>query len=147
MLFLTPNVEADLRQLGEAAYPYEGCGLLVGHRDGSNQTVMAIRPMANVWPQVEERRVRFRLDEREWLQAELEAAAQGYDIVGIFHSHPDHPPIASVRDLAWAAWPGYAYLITEVRRGQAVGSRAWQLRPDRAGFVEEEIVIHRPAGR
>ncbi len=146
MVYVTAAVEAAIRRQGEAAYPYEGCGLLLGHSDGRHHQVVAIHPMTNVWPQVDERRVRFKLDEQEWLQAELEATRQGHDIVGIFHSHPDHPAVASPRDLAWASWPGYAYLITEVREGRAVGSRAWQLRADRTDFIEEPLLIQPPAG-
>jgi proteasome lid subunit RPN8/RPN11 len=59
--------------------------------------------------------------------------------VGIFHSHPDHPPVASARDLAWASWPGYSYLITQVVGGRPTDSRSWQLAPDRSGFIEEDI--------
>jgi hypothetical protein len=47
--------------------------------------------------------------------------------------------VASARDLAWAAWPGYSYLISEIRAGQPALSRSWQLKSDRSGFVEEEI--------
>jgi proteasome lid subunit RPN8/RPN11 len=48
----------------------------------------------------------------------MAALRRGLDIIGIYHSHPIHPPVASPRDLAWATWPGYSYLITEVRDGQ-----------------------------
>jgi proteasome lid subunit RPN8/RPN11 len=75
------------------------------------------------------------------VQAELEAMRRGLDVIGVFHSHPDSPPVASPRDLAWAAFAGYSYLITEIRQGAAVNGRSWQLLPDRSGFVEEEIEI------
>jgi proteasome lid subunit RPN8/RPN11 len=86
-----------------------------------------------------EKRERFLITSQDMLQAELAAAAQGFDIVGIFHSHPDHPPIASPRDVAWAAWTGHSYLITEIRQGQSKQSRSWQLLPDRSGFEEEKV--------
>jgi proteasome lid subunit RPN8/RPN11 len=70
---------------------------------------------------------------------EMEATMQDLDIIGVFHSHPDHPPVASPRDLAWAAWPGYSYLITEIRTGQPASSRSWQMLGDRSGFAEEQL--------
>jgi proteasome lid subunit RPN8/RPN11 len=63
----------------------------------------------------------------------------GLDVIGIFHSHPDDVPVASPRDLAWASWPGYSYLITQVLKGEPTFSRSWQLQADRSGFFEEEI--------
>jgi proteasome lid subunit RPN8/RPN11 len=62
-------------------------------------------------------------------------------VIGVFHSHPDSPPVASPRDLAWAAFAGYSYLITEIRQGEPHNGRSWQLLPDRSGFVEEKVEI------
>ncbi len=139
MLILTQEVDAQIRAHGAAAYPYEGCGLLLGVAENGRNRVIAIRPLPNVWPNEEEKRVRFRIAPEDWRDAELDALAAGLDVVGIFHSHPDHPPVASPRDLAWAAWPGYSYLITEVRAGRPLGSRSWQLVEDRSGFIEEIV--------
>jgi proteasome lid subunit RPN8/RPN11 len=139
MLILNQNIEAEIAIHAVEAYPYEGCGLLIGTVQNGNNIVRAIFPVPNVWEVEEERRVRFRIDEVDLVNAELGADEQGLDVIGIFHSHPDHPPVASIRDLAWATWNGYSYLITEVRDGTAVESRSWQLRLDRSGFDEEEI--------
>lgn len=141
MLVLTREVDAQIRAHGAAAYPEEGCGLLLGVMANGRNLVTAIRPLPNVWPDAGERRTRFRIDPQDWRAAELDALANGLDVVGIFHSHPDHPPLASPRDLAWASWPGYSYLITEVRQGQPGNGRSWQLATDRSGFVEEEVGI------
>ncbi|MCA9968161.1 MAG: M67 family metallopeptidase, partial [Anaerolineales bacterium] len=97
--------------------------------------------LPNVWPIEAEKPIRFRIAEQDWLAAEMEAMLADLDIIGIFHSHPDNPPIASPRDLAWASWPGYSYIITEVAAGEPTHSRSWQLQPDRSGFVEEMIEI------
>lgn len=142
MLKLSEEAHAQIAAYGAATYPYEGCGLLLGIAAEGVNVVTAVQPLPNVWPDVEERRVRFRIDPNAWRDAELEAALQGLDVVGVFHSHPDHPPVASPRDLAWAAWPGYSYLITAVRQGQPQESRSWQLQPDRSGFVEETIQLY-----
>jgi proteasome lid subunit RPN8/RPN11 len=139
MLILSQKLKEQITSLAEDAYPYEGCGLLVGVAENEDNIVHAAITVPNVWAVKEERRVRFRIDEMDLVNAELEAAEKGLDIIGIFHSHPDHPPIASQRDLAWATWPGYSYLITEVREGRSGQHRSWQLLPDRSGFNEEEI--------
>lgn len=141
MLKLTTDLHEEIRAHGAASYPHEGCGLLLGEaRDGEN-IVRAVRPLPNVWPVESEKPERFRIDPADWLAVELEAAAEGLDVVGIFHSHPDHPPVASPRDVAWAAFVGYSYLITQVVGGVPGQSRSWQLTTDRTGFVEEEVEI------
>ncbi|MDT8306681.1 MAG: M67 family metallopeptidase [Anaerolineae bacterium] len=141
MLELTPGLEREIQALGAAAYPYEGCGLLLGLQNGERNVVEALFPVENRWEVEEEKRERFMITPEAMFQAEMAAMRQGLDIVGIFHSHPDHPPVASPRDLAWATWPGYSYLITEVRGGQAGASRSWQLAEDRSGFLEEPLQV------
>jgi proteasome lid subunit RPN8/RPN11 len=140
-LKLTPKVQEEIDIQGAAAYPYEGCGLLLGQVHDGHNLVTAVFTVENRWPAEEERRERFHIAADDMLQAELAAMRQGLEVVGIFHSHPDCAPVASARDLAWAAWPGYSYLITEVRHGRPVGSRSWQLLADRSGFHEEEITL------
>jgi proteasome lid subunit RPN8/RPN11 len=118
--------------------------LLLGEQvNGDNDVIVnvvsSLFPVSNSWEVEEEKPERFRISSEDMLQAELAAASQGLDIVGIFHSHPNHPPVASPRDVAWAAWPGHSYLITEIRQGQPKQSRSWQLLENRSGFVEEEV--------
>jgi len=126
---------------GAASYPHEGCGLLLGMAEDGRNTVVAARPLPNVWPVESEKPERFRIAEDDWRDVELDAMSEGLDVIGIFHSHPDHPPVASPRDLAWASWPGYSYLITQVVDGRPTHSRSWQLAADRSGFIEEDVVI------
>ncbi len=140
MLKLPQDIHDAIKKHGEASYPYEGCGLLLGTAVDNHNEVTDIRPLPNVWPVEEEKPVRFRIDPEAWRDVELEAMLADLDVIGIFHSHPDHPPVASPRDLAWASWPGYSYLITKVAEGTAVYSQSWQLAPDRTHFIEEEIV-------
>lgn len=66
--------------------------------------------------------------------------ALGLDIVGVFHSHPDHPNRPSQFDRDWAL-PWYSYIITSVSAGKAVESRSWRLADDRTNFTEEDIEI------
>lgn len=141
MLTISKEIQQQIQAHGVASYPYEGCGLLLGTAVNGHNIVSVIRPTRNVWPDEEEKRIRFRIDEKEWAQAELEAMKEGLDVIGVFHSHPDSPPVASPRDLAWAAFAGYSYLITEIRQRQPHDGRSWQLLADRTGFVEEEIKV------
>ncbi len=139
MLVITKNLIDQIQEHGAASYPYEGCGLLLGTVENGVNVVTAVRPLPNVWPDEETKRTRFRIAEDDWRDVEMEALDDDRGVIGVFHSHPDHPPAASPRDLAWAAWPGYSYLIAEIRDGRPAASRSWQLRTDRSGFVEENI--------
>ncbi len=141
MLKLTNEVHQQIMTHGAATYPFEGCGVLVGVVVDGVNVATAVYPLPNVWPVEAEKPIRFRIAAQDWLAAEMEAMMADLDIIGIFHSHPDNPPIASPRDLAWASWPGYSYIITEVVAGEPTHSRSWQLQPDRLGFVEEDLEI------
>lgn len=141
MLILTNELHEAIKAHGAASYPYEGCGLLLGEASEGRNIVTDIRPLPNVWPVEEEKPERFRIAEEDWRDVELEAMDAGLDVIGIFHSHPDHPPVASPRDLSWASWPGYSYLITQVVGGRPATSRSWQLAEDRSGFAEETVTI------
>lgn len=143
MLRIPAEIQEQIEAHGVDSYPYEGCGLLLGQVENGANAVTAIYPAPNRWEVQEERRIRFRIVPEDMMKAEMAAMRQGLEIVGIFHSHPDDQPVASPRDLAWATWPGYSYLITEVRDGQPGQSRSWQLCPDRSGFVEEDIELER----
>ena len=147
MLRLDRSILDAIDAHGVKSYPYEGCGLLLGAVENGANVVSSLFPVANSWGVEEEKRERFHINPEDMLAAELAAAAEGLDVIGIFHSHPDHPPIASARDLAWASWPGYSYLITEVRSREPGRSRSWQLRADRSGFDEEPVEVEGAGGK
>ncbi|MCP5099003.1 MAG: M67 family metallopeptidase [Chloroflexi bacterium] len=140
MLKLTKQIHDDIKTHGAVSYPFEGCGLLLGRVENGDNIVTEIRPMENVWPVEAEKPIRFLIDPKAWQQAELEAMMNDLDVLGVFHSHPDDLPVASPRDLAWASWPGYSYLITQVLKGNPTYSQSWQLKQDRSGFDEETVV-------
>jgi proteasome lid subunit RPN8/RPN11 len=151
MLILSAELHDEIRAHGVRSYPLEGCGLLVGTTAGDVNTVAAVRPVSNVWPVEAEKIERFEIDPQELLAVELEAMQDDLGVIGVFHSHPDHPPIASPRDLAWAGWDVYSYLITEITAAGAGASRSWKVLPERSGFVEEVIetvgsVLETPGG-
>ncbi len=139
MLRLTRDLHEQIKEHGVRSYPYEGCGLLLGQVENGVNVVSAVRPLPNVWPDEDEKRVRFRIAADDWRDVEIAAMLDGLDVIGVFHSHPDHPPVASPRDLTWAAWPGYSYLITKIVAANPDQSCSWQLLPDRSGFKEEII--------
>jgi proteasome lid subunit RPN8/RPN11 len=81
---------------------------------------------------------RYLLTPQDVLRSEQEAANRGLDVIGVFHSHPDHPNEPSEFDRDWAM-PWFSYIITNVNDGKAVGSRSWRLTDDRSAFDEEPI--------
>jgi proteasome lid subunit RPN8/RPN11 len=142
MLHLSKAVYDQIAAHGAASYPHEGCGLLLGTSDDGRNTVVAAVAVANVWPVESEKSERFAIAPDEWARIQLEAE-DGLDVIGVFHSHPNHPPVASPRDLQWSGWKldGYSFLITQVVAGIPTLSRSWRLADDLAGFEEEEIEI------
>jgi proteasome lid subunit RPN8/RPN11 len=128
-----------IHQHGEQAYPEEGAGLLLGELTGGNHQVREILPLANA-REAPARHNRYQLSPQDYLQGEQFADSLGYAVLGVFHSHPDHPNRPSEFDRQWA-WPNFSYLITSVSQGKASGSRSWRLREDRASFNEELIAV------
>ena len=129
---------AAIVQHGEAAYPLEGCGLLLGRAEDSHKVVARVLPVENT-REAEARHNRYLIPPEAVLKAEQQAAQEGLDIVGFFHSHPDHPERPSDFDREHA-WPWYSYLITSVHKGRAVTTAAWTLSEDRGVFSAEELI-------
>lgn len=125
-----------IRAHGEEAYPEEGAGFLLGS-DGPNRKVAGLLPLPNL-REAEARNRRYLLDANDYLKAEMEADRRGLTLVGVFHSHPDHPDQPSEFDREWAQ-PFFSYVITGVEAGQARSSRSWRLAEDRSRFLEETI--------
>jgi proteasome lid subunit RPN8/RPN11 len=126
----------------EAAYPDEGAGFLLGSINGEGFVVEDVLPLENSWSEGSQAN-RFQLAPADSMKAELTAAQRGLDVIGVFHSHPDHPAEPSQWDLAWASWPNFSYLITTVAEGTAARTRAWRLLEDRSAFTEDELEIIR----
>ncbi len=124
---------------GEAAYPEEGAGLLLGKVDDDRKQVAGILSLSNA-REDSARHNRYLLTANDYLHGEQEAARLGLDVLGVFHSHPDHPSRPSEFDREWAM-PWFSYLITSVGAGVAFQSQSWRLAEDRAQFKEEEIRV------
>jgi proteasome lid subunit RPN8/RPN11 len=136
MLEIPFDVLAKIHALGEAAYPEEGAGFLLGS-DGQVRRIVAIRPLSNS-REDGARHNRYMVSPREYLEGELEADSQNLTLLGVFHSHPDHPNLPSEFDRDWAQ-PFFSYVITSIEKGKALASRSWRLLEDRSSFVEEPI--------
>ncbi len=136
---LTEEQHSQIQAHGEKTYPYEGAGLMLGLIEENGRHVHQLIFLENA-KEMAEQHNRYLITAEDILQAEQQAASQGLSILGVFHSHPDHPNLPSDFDREYAI-PWYSYLITSINQGQASGSRCWRLEDDRSGFQEEEIVI------
>ena len=133
------NILKKIQTHGEGAYPEEGAGLMLGRDTGKRRTVEHLLFMENAREDAV-RHNRYLITAADLLQGEKQAERLGLSIIGIFHSHPDHPDQPSEFDRENAI-PWYSYLITSVQNGKAISSRCWRLSDDRAAFEEEEILI------
>ena len=112
---------------------------MLGVVDGERREVREILELVNA-REAEARHNRYLITPQDMLRGEKVADEMNLEIVGIFHSHPDHPNQPSDFDREWAV-PWYSYVITNVAKGKAVQSRSWQLEEDRASFMEEVIEL------
>jgi proteasome lid subunit RPN8/RPN11 len=131
---------AEIKAHGAQAYPLEACGFVFG-RLGEGGEALGLKAFrARNAGEPEKLRRRFRIEPEEFLAAELAAREAGLDLLGIYHSHPDHPAEPSAHDLALAL-PFYRYLIVAVQGGEPKEISAWLLAPDRSRFLAEELAI------
>jgi proteasome lid subunit RPN8/RPN11 len=131
-LRLNGGVADAIRRHGAETYPDECCGALIG-RDGE---VIATYALPNTTEEGPRRRFLVRPD--DYRQAEKEARAAGGDLLGFYHSHPDHPARPSQYDLDHA-WPFFSYIIVSVRAGAPEDMTSWRLREDRSTFDQEDL--------
>ena len=115
-----------LRQHGEETYPHECCGVLLGqmNEDGV-RAVSSIARAANT--RTDSAHNRYNIDPKELIRIQREGRQRGEDIIGFYHSHPDHPAQWSKTDLAEAHWFSCSYVITSVEKGKAVLTNAFEL--------------------
>lgn len=125
-----------LRAHGAEGYPHEICGILVGPRGG--RTVTEAKRARNII--VERARDRYEIDPHDHIRIQREADADGQDIIGYYHSHPDHPAQASRFDTE-RAWAGYVYVIVAVHDGRPVDANAFIADQDGGPFRAEPLEI------
>jgi len=143
MLKLSQPVYDSLRRHGEETYPHECCGVLLGRfeDDGSRSVTRAVRA-GNT--RDDSPHNRYNIDPKELIRIQKEGRERGEDIVGFYHSHPDHPAQWSSTDLAEAHWFGCSYVITSVEKGRAAVTNAFELtgiEEDKKKFIDEQISI------
>jgi proteasome lid subunit RPN8/RPN11 len=123
-----------LRAHGEETYPHECCGILLGtmNIDKDERVVKTVIRAGNT--RLDSLESRYNIDPKELIAAQTQARVAGLDIVGFYHSHPDHPPRWSPTDLAEAHWIGCSYVITSVVQGKAEVTNSFCL----TGTMEED---------
>ena len=139
MLKLTRQIEEAIRKAGADAYPNECCGILLGKDEDDEHVVTLLRPIENA-RESDERYHRFLITAEEMMQAELEVRRLGLDIVGFYHSHPDHPARPSDYDREHAL-PFYSYIILRVAEGRPEQMTSWRLQLSREAFDSEPFEI------
>lgn len=131
-LVLAPGVSETIRRHGVEAYPHECCGALLG-RDGRVAAVLSLPNTTGEGP-----RRRFLVRPGDYAAAEREAGRLGLELLGFYHSHPDHPARPSQYDLDHA-WPFFSYIIVSVLAGAADAMTSWRLQDDRSAFDQEPL--------
>jgi len=120
-----------IRQHGEQTYPHECCGVLLGNADQEGRTVTRTVRCGNT--RADSPHNRYHIAPSELVRIQRQAREEGLEIVGFYHSHPDHPARWSQTDLAEAHWIGCSYVITSVEKGSANITNSFLL----AGDIEE----------
>lgn len=153
MLILTPALLQQICGHAEQTYPEECCGILLGRLGAGEKMLIEVLPTRNAWSETTAlelqalqiapsrhaaataRRDRYWIDPGDLLQAQKLARSRDQQIIGIYHSHPDHEAVPSECDRR-LAWSTYAYLIVSVRAGKAAEALCWQL--NEVGQFESE---------
>lgn len=118
-------------------YPEECAGIMVGMDAGIVKVVVDVWRADNIHE--EERSRRFLIDPRVYMDLEEKAGERDLDIIGIYHSHPDHPAEPSEYDREHAL-PGWSYVIVSAGQDEVKDLRCWVLKADRSGYDEEQVV-------
>ena len=137
MVKIPANILREIYDHTEASYPNECCGLMVGAVVDGARVVKTFRKCRNL--NTERARDRYELDPRDMLRTQREFAGGPLDIVGIYHSHPDHPSRPSQTDTD-RAWPDYSYVIISVEKGTVASANSWELNEAERKFYEEPLV-------
>ena len=130
--WLEPEIATAVRRHGEETYPHECCGALIG-QGGRTTAIVALPNTTEEGP-----RRRFLVRPSDYRLAEQRAGELGGELLGFYHSHPDHPARPSQYDLDHA-WPTFAYVIVAVAAGSATDMTVWYLKDDRTTFEKGDL--------
>jgi proteasome lid subunit RPN8/RPN11 len=142
MLRISRSNYDSLRRHSEETYPYECCGVLLGQADGDARVVTSVARCGNT--RADSPQNRYNIDPAELVRIQREGRERGEDIVGFYHSHPDHPARWSETDLAEAHWFCCSYVITSVEKGKAVVTNSFELvgsEENGKKLVDEEVEL------
>lgn len=134
-LKIKPEALQQMSEHAEATYPNECCGFFFGSESGDARHVLSVMPVKNSNHDNPERR--FNIRSEDYREAEQFADNHKLDLLGVYHSHPDHPAIASEHDRS-VALPWFSYLIFSVMDGKTADVKSWRLTEERI-FNEEEV--------
>ncbi|MEM6265169.1 MAG: M67 family metallopeptidase [Bacteroidota bacterium] len=133
---LSPYALDTMKADAETAFPNECCGFFYG-KDGEVRQVIEAHPVQN--SKEGDQRRRFEISPLDYIRAEKYAMESGLSLLGVYHSHPNHPAIPSEHDLKQAV-PVFSYIILSIQQGNFDHIRSWQLDEDGA-FTEEELQV------
>lgn len=126
MLKINNKDYVAIREHGEEIYPHECCGVLLGRfEDNGTRMVTSTARCSNT--RTDSAHNRYNIDPQELVRIQREGRERGEDVVGFYHSHPDHPAQWSSTDLAEAHWFGCSYVITSVEKGKAAITNSFEL--------------------
>ncbi len=134
-IIITENARKVILKDAEQTYPHECCGFFYG-TDEDTRTVLEAIPVENTKEENRERR--FEISAKDYLKAEQYADEKGLTLLGVYHSHPEHPAIPSEHDLRQAL-PYFSYIIVSVKKAKTVNVLSWKLN-DQGRFAEEKVI-------
>jgi len=142
LLRIPQSALEELRRHGEETYPNECCGVLLGGLEGEARRVRTVARCGNT--RSDSPQNRYNIDGKELIRIQRQGRERGEDVVGFYHSHPDHPARWSETDLAEAHWMGCSYVITSVEGGVAGATSSFELAgqsEEEKHFLDEEIEL------
>jgi proteasome lid subunit RPN8/RPN11 len=135
---MSEEIHRRIKCHGEQTYPEECCGVLLGFDRDDARYIEEMVEIDN--SQDENRRRRFFITPEQYRRAEQAAAEKRMDLLGFYHSHPDHPATPSAFDRDHAL-PWFDYIIVSLQGGRAADTAAWRLSEDRSCFLQKQVVI------
>lgn len=135
-LLMSVALAERIRAHGAETYPHECCGALLGRDAEASREILDLLPLPN--QHGSSPRTRFVITTGDFRRAEAAATERDLELVGWYHSHPDHPAIPSEFDRGHA-WPWYSYVIVAVEKGRPGTVASWRLADDRMRFAPEAI--------
>ncbi|MFQ5965381.1 MAG: Mov34/MPN/PAD-1 family protein [Candidatus Scalinduaceae bacterium] len=139
MIYIKHNIINRLLKEAKSAYPFECCGILIGD-DSAKKVVREVYPVEN--KNKERAQDRYEIDSKTFKDIDREATKKRLEIIGLYHSHPDHPPSPSLFDTECASvWPGYSYIIISVKNKKETEVKSWYFDQEKQKLEEEELKI------